>query len=121
MDIKRTRKYYEAMSFDDLCQCEGCQYYARHVRAALPQVAEYLNGMGVDIEKPFETMPIEEYAKGYIYYIAVQYIVIGDADGFRETKIGDINVEIDELHPAAKLDEKYFVISIGPVTLAYKK
>lgn len=121
MDIDKTRAYYEAMDFCDLCQCEGCQYYARHIKEAFPQIAEYLQGIGVDIEKPFETMPVEETKKGYIYYIAVQYIIIGDADGFRETKIGDIRVEIDEFHPTAKLDEKYFVISIGPLTLEYKK
>ena len=121
MDIQKTKAYYDKLTFDDVCSCESCQYYARNVKDALPEVAEYLATIGIDIEKPLETMPIEDAKKGHIYYIAAQYIVIGDVEDFREKKIGDISVEVDEFHPAAKLDEKYFVISIGPITLEYKK
>lgn len=65
-------------TFPDLCQCEFCQYYARHIKAAYPQIAKYLAVYGIDIEKPFETMYDEEFANGFIYYWSVQYVVIGD-------------------------------------------
>ena len=121
MDIEKTKAYYAEMTFADLCPCECCQYYARHIKAAYPQIAKYLAAYGVDIEKPLETMYVEEFDKGFIFYWTVQYVVIGDEEGFREMAFGDVSLYIEKLHPQAMVQENYFVVSLGPVTLNYAK
>ena len=59
MDIRRTKLYYEQISNRDLCDCAYCQNYVREIKVTYPKVAEYLCSLGIDIEKPFETMPLD--------------------------------------------------------------
>lgn len=59
MSIKETKQYYDSLTAEDLCNCAYCRNYIREIRNAYPKVAEYLLALGVDIEKPFETIPLE--------------------------------------------------------------
>ena len=77
IDAAKTRKYYESLTPDDLCQCAYCRNYSKEIKAAYPMMADYFSGIGVDIEKPFETMPLEPDDEGNILYAGVQYIVFG--------------------------------------------
>ena len=58
MDTKKTKSYYKKLSQHDLCDCAYCQNYAHEIRTTYPELTEYLSLLGVDIEKPFETMPL---------------------------------------------------------------
>ena len=75
MNKFKTENYYRELNKDSLCFCDYCRNYYKEVKAAYPELSDYLAGMGVDIEKPFETMPLEPY-EGNIEYIAVQCLRI---------------------------------------------
>ena len=59
IDIEQTRQYYTEIKTEDLCDCDYCKNYYLQVKEAYPLVADYLNELGVDIEKPFEISPLE--------------------------------------------------------------
>lgn len=113
MDIQKTRSYYNNQTRENVCQCDTCQNFIDEVKGAYPEVAEYLSSLGVDIGRPFEVfLPIET-GNGYMDYYGVQYLVIGNKDGFQETEIGDISVRIAASHPDAAYKGEYFVIGLG--------
>lgn len=119
MDVERTKPYYEQISNCDLCDCTYCQNYVSEIKNTYPKVAEYLFSLGIDIEKPFETMPLEPDDMGYIEYISAQYIVYGNPHDFVETVIGSVNVDVTDTHPSTKINETHFVIEIYPVRLKW--
>ena len=113
MDIEHTKEYYARLAEEDLCQCEYCRTYVREIRTALPRLAAYLGSLGVDIEKPFEVIPLDETAE-YMEYMAVQYVVIGSAEGFEETAVEGMDVFVTDSHPMTNIEEAHFVIEIVP-------
>ena len=113
MDIERTRQYYANLGEKDLCQCAYCRNYANGIKAALPALTAYLNHLGVDIEKPFEVLPLDE-STDYMEYLGVQYVVIGNAKDFEKTTVGDMEVIKTDSHPATGICEEHFVIEIIP-------
>lgn len=117
MSIKETKQYYDSLAAEDLCNCAYCRNYIREIRNAYPKVAEYLLALGVDIEKPFETIPLEPDETGGIEYLSSQYIVIGNTDGFIKTVIDTVTVDITDSHPLTNIDKPHFVIEIYPVRL----
>ena len=119
MDIEGTKSYYEQISNRDLCDCAYCQNYVREIKATYPEIAEYLFSLGIDIEKPFETMPLDPDETGYIEYISAQYIVCGEPDDFVKTVIGSVNVDVAGTHPSTQINEAHFVIEIYPVRLKW--
>ena len=117
LSIKETKQYYDSLTAEDLCNCAYCRNYIREIRNAYPKVAEYLLVLGVDIEKPFETIPLEPDETGGIEYLSSQYIVIGNTDGFIKTVIDTVTVDITDSHPLTNIDKPHFVIEIYPVRL----
>ena len=117
LSIKETKQYYDSSTAEDLCNCAYCRNYIREIRNAYPKVAEYLLALGVDIEKPFETIPLEPDETGGIEYLSSQYIVIGNTDGFIKTVIDTVTVDITDSHPLTNIDKPHFVIEIYPVRL----
>ncbi len=116
MTIEETRDFYK--TYDDLCDCAYCKNYIKEIRKAYPDLAEYLNKLGVDIEKPFETMPGEP-ENGRIEYFSVQYIVIGDKKDFSKTKLGEVAIYLAKSFPDPGIDCKYYVIELGPIILEW--
>lgn len=119
LDIRKTKSYYEQISNRDLCGCAYCQNYVREIKATYPEITEYLFSLGIDIEKPFETMPLEPDETGYIAYLSSQYIVYGEPDDFVKTVIGSVNVNVAGAHPSTQINEAHFVIEIYPVRLKW--
>ena len=117
LSIKETKQYYDSLTAEDLSNCAYCRNYIREIRNAYPKVAEYLLALGVDIEKPFETIPLEPDETGGIEYLSSQYIVIGNTDGFIKTVIDTVTVDITDSHPLTNIDKPHFVIEIYPVRL----
>ncbi len=120
MDIEKTRKYYDQLTDDDICSCAYCRNYVREIKASYPDLADYLDKMGADIEKPFEAIPVGP-ADGIMFYSGVQYVVMGSADDFRETSIGDVRVSVTDSHPMTDIKEEHFVIEISPVYLKWNE
>lgn len=119
MDVQRTVDYYADLTAGDLCQCATCRNYMLRIKAAYPEVAQYLQTMGVDIEKPFEAMPLPPCPDGTIEYMAVQYIVMGTDAGFEKTAVGGVNIEMAESYPFTDIAEDHFVIELAPITLKW--
>lgn len=120
MDVQRTSEYYARLTKDDLCQCATCRNYMRRIKAAYPLVAEYLQTMGVDIEKPFEAMPLPPHPAGTIEYSGVQYIVMGTGDGFKKAALDGVNIVMAESYPYTDIEEDHFVIELAPITLKWE-
>lgn len=116
MDIEKTKQYYNNLTNADICDCEYCQNYVREVKAAYPELAVFLEKMGIDIEKPLEAIPVGP-VNGKMFYSGVQYVVMGTADDFRETSVGDVRIFITDSHPMTGIEEEHFVIEISPIYL----
>ena len=116
MNIEITRQFYK--DYDDLCDCAYCKNYIKEIRKAYPDLADYLDKIGVDIEKPFEAMPGEP-SGGYIEYLGAQYIIIGNKDDFRKVKLGELTIDLAESFPDTGLAVNHFVIEIYPIKLKW--
>ena len=119
INIEKTREYYSHLRNDDLCQCDYCKNYSKEIKAAYPAVAEYLEKFGVEIEKPFETMPLEPNDKGIIEYIGAQYIVKGSCKDFQPYRVGDVRMDIAMDHPSSNISDDHFILEIFPVILKW--
>ena len=119
INIEKAREYYSHLTNDDLCQCDYCKNYSKEIRAAYPAVAEYLEKFGVEIEKPFETMPLDPDDEGIIEYIGAQYIVKGSSEGFQPHRVGNVGIDIALNYPSPNISDDYFIIEIFPVFLKY--
>lgn len=116
MTVDKTREFYK--DFDDICDCAYCKNYIKEIRKAYPDLEEYLDKLGIDIEKPFETVPGEP-ESDFIEYFGVQYIIIGDKKDFSKTKLGEVAIYLAESFPDPGLDCKYYVIEVGPIKLKW--
>ena len=114
MDIEKTKQYYSEFTREDCCLCDYCQNYIDEIKAAYPKVAEYLMTLGVDIEIPFELMLPVQYVNEYLKYDIAMYLVAGNTDGFEQTIIGDVDIDIETSHPTATYKGEHFIISAGP-------
>ena len=119
MDIEKTRAFYSQLNSQDICGCAYCQNYIRQIRTAYPAVADCLSRLGVDIEKPLETMPLEPDEAGNLEYAGPQYIVCGTPEGLAETEISSVHVAIASSHPSTGLEEPHFVIELYPIRLKW--
>ena len=118
MNIEKTRQYYEQLTDEDICDCAYCRNYVKEVRAAYPELAAFLNKLGINIEKPFEAIPVGP-ADGLMFYSGVQYVVIGLDDDFKETMIGEVRAFIADSHPMTDIMEDHFVVEIAPIYLRW--
>lgn len=119
MNISDTIRYYQDLTDSDLCQCDYCKNLYMQIKDAYPFLSEYLEKMGIDIEKPFETWPLEPDEKGNITYLDVQYVVMGNSKDFIKTEMNDVVIQIAESHPMTGILEEHFVIEVSPITLKW--
>ncbi len=119
MDVRKTRDFYNSLPVDYVCQCGYCQNYIQEIKRSYPLVADYLQSIGVDIEKPFEAIPLEPDEQGYIYYIGAQYIVLGSSDDFKRAAISDVKIDITQSHPTTNIEEEHFVIELSSIYLRW--
>ena len=119
MNFDRTKRYYEKLNIKDLCQCGYCLNYYKQVEKEYPDLIDYFALLGIDIRKPFETIPLEVDDKGYIDYIGSQYIVFGSNIDFKSTIVNETRIDIVETHPSTEISEEHFVIEIEPIKLRW--
>lgn len=117
VDIEKTKRYYSSLKQDDLCDCDYCKNYYFQVKTEYPEVATYLSAFGIDIEKPFETNPLEPDENGILEYCCCQYIVFGNCTGIYNHKIGNLRFRIASSYPNTGIKEEHFVLEFYPIKL----
>ena len=117
VDVSATEDYYNSITDSALCDCGYCRNYRLQIRDALPEVATYLESWGIDIEKPFETSPLEPDENGTLEYCGCQYIVFGNCDLDYHHRIGDVEFRIATSYPSTGIEQEHFVIEFFPVCL----
>ncbi len=115
-NIERNRAYYSQLSSNVLCDCAYCQNYYSQVKAAYPDASAYLQSLGIDMEKPFETSPLEP-ENGNLTYCACQYIVFGSCEDEYHDKIGNVEFRKVASYPSTGISEPHFVLELAPITL----
>ena len=119
VDASRTKAYYDAITVSSLCDCAYCRSYRYQVKAAFPKVAEYLASLGVDIEKPFETSPLEPDEAGMLVFCGCQYIVLGNCRAEYHRRIDGVEVRVAVSYPQTGLEQEHFVLELFPIQLPY--
>ena len=94
-----------------------CKNYCARVKAAYPAAAEYLAGLGVEIEKPLETSPLEPGADGMMEYRACQYVVLGSCEENYRHTVGGVEVCKARFYPETGVKEEHFVLELSPIRL----
>lgn len=117
VDAEKTRQYYQAMGPGELCSCNDYKNYCARVKVAYPAAAEYLAGLGVEIEKPLETSPLEPGADGMMEYRACQYVVLGSCEENYRHTIGGVEVCKARFYPETGVKEEHFVLELSPIRL----
>lgn len=116
MTIEKTRKFYK--DYDDLCDCAYCKNYIEEVKKAYPDLDDYLDKLGIDIEKPWETLP-GEVIGGMIEYLGAQYILMGNKSDFNKAKLGELAIDLAKSFPDPGLDCDHYVIEVRPIKLQW--
>lgn len=119
VNVLESKEYYHSISEAMLCDCSYCRSYRLQIKSAYPLVAEYLNTLGVDIEKPFETSPLEPDENGMLEYCCCQYIVFGNCETDYHYKIGNVEFRVATSYPSTGVEQEHFVLEIFPVQLKY--
>lgn len=119
VNITQTKDYYSAITASSLCDCAYCRNYRLLIRTAYPKVAAYLDSLGIDIEKPFETSPLEPDENGLMEYCGCQYIVLGSCETEYRHRIDEVELRIAASYPSTGIRQKHFVIEIFPIRLKY--
>ena len=117
VDVLATRDYYNSITDSTLCDCGYCRNYRLQIKSALPEITAYLGSFGIDIEKPFETSPLEPDENGTLEYCGCQYIVFGNCDPEYHHRIGDVEFRIATSYPSTGIEQEHFVIEFFPVQL----
>lgn len=120
-DIEKTRAYYRNLGPENICDCAYCQNYCARVKAAYPEVDRYLDSLGVDIEKPFETSPLEPDENGRLEYCVCQYVVFGSCPKDFAHRIGDVTFGCSDCHPETGIKEEHFVLDFYPISLPFEE
>ena len=119
VDVSATRDYYNTITDSALCNCSYCRNYRLQIKSAFPEVTAYLDSLGIDIEKPFETSPLEPDENGMLEYCGCQYIVFGSCDPEYHHRIGDVEFRIATSYPSTGIEQEHFVLELFPVQLKF--
>ena len=119
INITKTKEYYAAIEGSLLCDCSYCRCYREQVKTVYPKVVEYLDSLGVDIQKPFETSPLEPDENNMLEYCCCQYIVFGKCDPEYSYKIDDVEFRMATSHPHTGIEKEHFVLELFPIRLKY--
>ena len=118
VDIEKTRTFYSSLKSEVLCDCDNCRNYYLQIKSTYPEVDKYLSKMGIDIEKPYETSPLEP-KEGFLEYCACQYIVFGTCEQEYHHQIGSVEFRLAKSYPSTGMKEKHFVLELYPIRLTY--
>ena len=117
VDIAKTKEYYAALANSELCNCTYSHNYRLQIKSAYPDVAEYLMTLGIEIQKPFETSPLEPDENGMLEYCCCQYIVFGNCKSEYHHRIGDVEFRVATSYPGTAIEQEHFLIEFSPIRL----
>lgn len=120
-NVAKTQAYYSALRPENICGCSYCKNYCARVKATYPEIAQYLFRLGVDIEKPFETSPLEPDENGYLEYCVCQYIVFGTCPKEYHHQVGEVIFGVTDCHPSTGIEEAHFVLDLYPIRLKFEE
>lgn len=118
-NIELTQEYYRSMDIQSLCDCNYCKKYRQRISSAYPEVASYLETLGIDIEKPYETSPLEPDENGVLEYCCCQYIVFGSCSSDYEHQINDVEFRLATSYPRTGIEQEHFVLEFYPIQLKW--
>ena len=95
--MEKTRRYYAEQKPEDYCDCEGCKNFRALARSAHPELAEYLDSLGVDIRWPFENTSVELEDGTSLY--GGWYLAFGEGDCAWSKTLGKVVLLPGLLHP----------------------
>jgi len=116
-NIELTQEYYRSLDIHSLCDCNYCKNYRLQIKNAYPEVSAYLNKLGVDIEKPYETSPLEPDENGILEYCCCQYIVFGSCPSNYHHQINDVEFRLAAAYPKTRIEQEHFVLEFYPIHL----
>ena len=118
-DVLKTTEYYRSIAENSLCDCAYCRSYRLQVKSAFPEVSEYLDSLGIDIEKPCETSPLEPDENCMLEYCCCQYIAFGTCNSEYNYRIDNVEFRIATSYPSTGIEQEHFVIELYPVHLKF--
>ena len=121
VDVSATKDYYNYITDSALCDCSYCRSYRLQIKSAFPKVAEYLDSLGIDIEKPFETSPLEPDENGMLEYCCCQYIAFGNCEPNYHHRIGNVVFRMATSYPKTGIEQEHFVLEFYPINLEFDK
>lgn len=119
VNISKTKEYYHSITETSLCDCSYCRNYRLQVKSVFPKVAMYLGSLGIDIEKPFETSPLEPDDNGMLEYCCCQYIVLGNCEPEYHYRIDNVEFRIATSYPSTGIEQEHFVLELFPIQLKF--
>lgn len=117
VDVSATKDYYNYITDSALCDCGYCRNYKLQIKSVLPGGATYLESLGIDIEKPFETSPLEPDENGMLEYCGCQYIAFGNCEPEYHHIVGDVELRVATSYPGTGIEQEHFVIEFFPIRL----
>ncbi len=122
VDLEKTKAYYNGVQPSDLCDCEGCRNYRARVRQAYPQMAQYLDSLGIDIEKPFHVsyadLPNEP---DTLLYISCCYAAFGECGPDFSRQIDGLVLTRAGACPDSGVDEPHIELQIVELKLPFQE
>ena len=118
IDKEKTEIYYQNC---EVCSCSNCKNFYSQIKELYPNICIYLESLGIDPEKPFELIPIDDENKETIDYICL-YVIYGTYENKVLNTIDGVDISINENnHPDTLIDEEHFVIDFGPISFPKKR
>ena len=117
IDTAKTAAYYQSLTPEDLCSCNDCLHYRKHICRVYPQISSWLHSFGIDIEKPLETSPLGQNKQGYMEYCGCQYVAFGECEPDFCIHIGPVTLRKSASFPPTGISEPHFVLEFFPILL----
>jgi hypothetical protein len=117
VNIEKTKDYYKSNL--EVCSCVACENYINTVSQTYPELVDFLQSIGVDYRKPFETFWLENREDQSIYYEGIQYVVFGEWNQDFMYSLGNIRIFCSGTHRVTNINDKHFVIDIDDIHLKW--
>ena len=78
-----------------------------------------MDSMGIDIEKPYETSPLEPDENGMIRHCCCQYVAYGKCEPEYHHIIDGVKFRVATSYPITGIGQEHFVIELFPIQLKY--
>ena len=117
IDTDKTAAFYQTLTLDDLCSCNDCRNFRRHIKNFYPTLSSWFHSFGIDIEKPMETTPLEKGELGFMEYGGCQYVAFGNCEMTYQHQVGSVTIRSANSYPSTEILEPHFVLECFPVRL----